>query len=66
MYNKAVGVGNVDYQLFSIWLHHFFDWELSEILCFIIGNLLPVHGKRLVKVAITVQQSYGTKINVAV
>ena len=40
--------------------------ELPEILRFIIDCLLAVHGKRLVKITVTVQKSYGTKVHIAV
>ena len=66
MYHKTVGIGDVDYQLFPIRLHYLFNRELPEILRFIIDCLLAVHGKRLVKITVTVQKSYGTKVHIAV
>lgn len=66
MYHKTVGIGDVDYQLFPIRLHYLFNRELPEILRFIIDCLLVVHGKRLVKITVTVQKSYGTKAHIAV
>ena len=61
-----VQIRNIHYQRLTIRIHHSVDRKLTEVLCFIVSNLLTVHRQRLSKVAVTVQETYCTKIYIAV
>ena len=54
MDRETVGIGNMDYQLSPVRLHHFLYRKLPEILWVIMNLLLPVHRQSLVKIAITI------------
>ena len=64
--NKIIKIRNVNYQRLTIGIHYTFDRKLTEVLCFVVGNLLSIHRQRLSKVAVTVQETYCTKIYIAV
>ena len=61
-----VQIRNIHYQRLTIRIHHSVDRKLTEVLCFIVSNLLTIHRQRLSKVAVTVQETYCTKIYIAV
>ena len=64
--NKIIKIRNVNYQRLTIGIHYAFNRKLTEVLCLVVGNLLSIHRQRLSKVAVTIQETYRTQINIAV
>ena len=64
--NIIIQVRNVYYQRLAVCVHYAVDRKLTEVLCFVVCDLLSVHGQRLGKVTVTVQETYRTQIHIAV
>ena len=52
--------------LFPVFVEHFLNRQVFEILGFIVGYLLAVHGKALVEITVTIQETDSTHVNVRV
>ena len=61
-----IQIRNIHHQRLTIRIHHTVDRKLAEVLRFVVGNLLPIHRQRLSKVTVTIQETYRTKIYIAV
>ena len=64
--NKIIKIRNVNDQRLTIGIHYTFNRQLTEVLRFVVGNLLSIHRQRLSKVTVTIQETYRTQINIAV
>ncbi len=58
-------IGERDFQnhRLAIFIGNLFYGKLVKILSLIVGNLLPVHRKRLGKIAITIQKANSRHVN---
>ena len=64
--NKIIQIRNIYNHLIAILVHHSLDGQLTEVLSFVVGNLLAIHREGLCKVTVTIQETYCTKVNVAI
>ena len=64
--NGEVGVGYFYDDLVAIGVEHALDGQTVEILCFVVGNLLAIHRKRLGEVTIAIEEADSAHIYVGV
>ena len=62
----VIQVRNIDYNLLSVFVQYAVERQLAEVLGFVVGNLLSVHRQSLGEITVTVQETYGTQVYVAV
>ena len=62
----VIQVRNIDYNLLSVFVQYAVERQLAEVLGFVVGNLLSVHRQGLGEITVTVQETYGTQVYVAV
>ena len=62
----VIQVRNIDYNLLSVFVQYTVERQLAEVLGFVVGNLLSVHRQGLGEITVTVQETYGTQVYVAV
>ena len=64
--NKIISIRNVNNERVAVAVKLALDGQEVEVLSLVIGNLLPIHAQRLLKVAITVKETDSTHIHIAV
>ena len=63
---KVVQIRNVYHYLIAVLIQHTVDRQLTEVLSFVVGNLLTIHRESLCEVAIAIQETDCTKVNIAI
>ena len=61
-----VHIWNVDDHRRAVLVHLLLNWQRTEVLCFVVGNLLSVHCQALCEIAIAIEEADGTHIDVGV
>ena len=64
--NLIVHVRYIYHHGLAVLVHLLFDGEAAEVLCFVVGNLLTVHGEGLREVAEAIEETDSTHINIGV
>ena len=64
--NGEVGVGNINHHLVAVRVGYALNGQTVEVLRFVVGNLLTVHREGLGKVTVTVKETYGHHVDIAV
>ena len=62
----AAGIRNFEYNGVSVFIDNLFDGKLVEILGFIVGQLLTIHRESLGKIAVTIKETHGNHVDIAV
>ena len=61
-----IQIRNVYNNLVAVFIQHAVDGQLTEVLSFVVGNLLAIHSQGLSEIAVTVQETDSTQIHIAV
>ena len=61
-----VAVRNIHDHLIAVLVQFTLDGQGIEILCVVFGNLLSVHGEALCEVTETIEETYGTEVDIGV
>ena len=64
--HHIIGIRNIDHQRITILVELTLDGQRTEVLSFVVGNLLTVHRQALSEVAETIEETNGTHVNVRV
>ena len=63
---KVVHIRHSYYHRFTVSIKNTVDRQLPKVLRFVIGNLLSIHRQRLSKIAITIKETYCTKVYITI
>ena len=64
--NIIIEVGHVHDDLLAILVEHAVDRQLAEVLRFVVGYLLSIHGQGLREVTVTIKEAHAAHVDVAV
>ena len=64
--NEIIQIRNIHNHLITILIHHALDRQLTEVLSFVVGNLLTIHRESLCKVTVTIQKTDCAKVYIAI
>ena len=62
----VVEIGNIDDHRCAVLVHLLLDGERAKVLCLVVGNLLAIHCEALCEVAVAIEETNGTHIDIGV